>query len=137
VRVAVQLHGDPMTDFLDTLRAAGADVVTVTVYRWEPPLDPGAADELIDAIVARRVDTVTFTSAPAVEGLLHRAEVRGLRVEVVGALASHEVLACCVGPVTAAPLERLGVVGIAPERFRLAAMVKRLEEHATTVPVRP
>jgi uroporphyrinogen-III synthase len=137
VRVAVQLHGDPMTDFLDTLRAAGADVVTVTVYRWEPPLDPAATDELIDAIVARRVDTVTFTSAPAVEGLVHRAGVRGVRSAVVGALASREVLACCVGPVTAAHLERLGVVGIAPERFRLAAMVKRLEEHAASVPVAP
>jgi uroporphyrinogen-III synthase len=133
VRVAVQLHGDPMTDFLGALRAARADVVTVTVYRWEPPPDLDAVDALIDAIVAREVDTVTFTSAPSVEGLVHRASARGVRAEVVGALASREVLATCVGPVTAAPLERLGVVGIAPERFRLGAMVKRLEEHAASV----
>jgi uroporphyrinogen-III synthase len=130
VRIAVQLHGDPMTDFLAALRSAGADVVTVTVYRWEPPPDLAAVDTLIDAILAREVDTVTFTSAPSVEGLVHRASARGLRSEVVAALASGEVLATCVGPVTAAPLERLGVVGIAPERFRLGSMVKRLEEHA-------
>ncbi|MFC5142280.1 uroporphyrinogen-III synthase [Actinomycetospora rhizophila] len=130
VRVAVQLHGDPMTEFLGALREAGADVVTVPVYRWEPPPDLPAVDALIDAIVAREVDTVTFTSAPSVEGLVHRASTRGLREEVLAALRSGEVLACCVGPVTAAPLERLGVVGIAPERFRLGAMVKRLEEHA-------
>ena len=130
VRIAVQLHGDPMSDFLASLRSAGADVVTVTVYRWEPPPDLPAVDALLDAIVAREVDTVTFTSAPAVEGLVHRAGTRGLREEVLAALRSRDVLACCVGPVTAAPLERLGVVGIAPERFRLGAMVKRLEEHA-------
>jgi uroporphyrinogen-III synthase len=130
VRVAVQLHGDPMTDFLGALRSAGADVVTVPVYRWEPPPDLPAVDALIDAIVARDVDTVTFTSAPAVEGLVHRAAARGLREAVLEALRSGEVLACCVGPVTAAPLERLGVTGIAPDRFRLGAMVKRLEEHA-------
>lgn len=130
VRVAVQVHGDPMTEFLGALRAAGADVVPVPVYRWEPPPDPSGADALIDAIVAREVDAVTFTSAPAVEGLLHRAEARRVREDVLGALRSGEVLACCVGPVTAAPLERRGVAGIAPERFRLAAMVKRLEEHA-------
>ncbi|MDD7937820.1 uroporphyrinogen-III synthase [Actinomycetospora lutea] len=133
VRIAVQLHGDPMTEFLGALRSAGADVVTVPVYRWEPPPDLPAVDALIDAIVARDVDTVTFTSAPAVEGLVHRASARGLRDEVLAALGSGEVLACCVGPVTAAPLERLGVVGIAPERFRLGAMVKRLEEHARSL----
>lgn len=133
VRIAVQLHGDPMTDFLGALRAAGADVVTVPVYRWEPPPDLPAVDALIDAIVARAVDTVTFTSAPSVEGLVHRAEARGLREEVLAALRSGEVLACCVGPVTAAPLARLGVEGISPERFRLGAMVRRLEEHARTV----
>ncbi|MHC1559790.1 uroporphyrinogen-III synthase [Actinomycetospora sp. C-140] len=133
VRIAVQLHGDPMTDFLAALRSAGAEVVTVAVYRWEPPPDLAAVDALIDAVVAREVDTVTFTSAPAVEGLVHRATARGVRDEVLSALASGEVLATCVGPVTAAPLERLGVVGIAPERFRLGAMVKRLEEHASSV----
>ncbi|MEJ2864836.1 uroporphyrinogen-III synthase [Actinomycetospora flava] len=133
IRIAVQLHGDPMTDFLATLRAEGADVVTVPVYRWEPPPDLPAVDALIDAIVERDVDTVTFTSAPSVEGLVHRAEARGLREEVLAALRSGDVLACCVGPVTAAPLERLGVVGISPERFRLGAMVKRLEEHARSV----
>ncbi|GAA4943075.1 uroporphyrinogen-III synthase [Actinomycetospora succinea] len=133
VRIAVQLHGDPMTDFLGALRGAGADVVTVPVYRWEPPPDLPAVDALIDAIVERDVDTVTFTSAPSVEGLVHRAAARGLREEVVEALRSGDVLACCVGPVTAAPLERLGVVGIAPERFRLGAMVRRLEEHARSL----
>src|SRR5918997_288194 len=137
VRVAVQLHGDPMTDFLGALRDAGADVVTVGVYRWEPPPDLPAVDALLDAILAREVDTVTFTSAPAVEGLVHRATARGQREQVIEALRSREVLACCVGPVTAAPLARLGVEGIAPERFRLGAMVKRLEEHALSASVSP
>lgn len=136
-RIVVQRHGDPMTDFLAALRSAGAAVTTVDVYRWEPPPDLPAVDALIDAIVARGVDTVTFTSAPAVEGLVHRADARGMRAEVVDALRAGAdgggVLACCVGPVTAAPLERLGVIGIAPERFRLGAMVKRLEEHARAV----
>lgn len=127
-RIAVQLHGDPMTAFLDALRAAGADVVEVHVYRWEPPPDLPAVDSLIAAIVSREVDAVTFTSAPAVEGLVHRAEAVGRREELLGALRG-EVLACAVGPVTAAPLDRLDVPSIAPERFRLGAMVKRLEEH--------
>jgi uroporphyrinogen-III synthase len=132
-RVAVQLHGDPMTSFLAALREAGADVVLVHVYRWEPPPDLPAVDALIAAIVDRELDAVTFTSAPAVEGLLHRAEVRGRTDELLAALRAGPdgtgVLACAVGPVTAAPLDARGVPSIAPDRFRLGAMVRRLEEH--------
>jgi uroporphyrinogen-III synthase len=130
VRVAVQLHGDPMTEFLAALRDAGADVTTIRVYRWEPPPDLPAVDALIDAVLAGGVDTVTFTSAPAVDGLIHRAQARGCHDELVAALRGP-VLACSVGPVTSAPLDRLGVPSIAPERFRLGAMVKRLEAHVT------
>jgi uroporphyrinogen-III synthase len=132
-RVAVQLHGDPMTSFLAALREAGADVVEVHVYRWEPPPDLPAVDALIAAIVDRELDTVTFTSAPAVEGLLYRAEVVGRAEELLAALRGGPdgagVLACAVGPVTAAPLDARGVPSIAPDRFRLGAMVRRLEEH--------
>lgn len=128
LRITVQLHGDPMTDFLDALREAGAEVATVRVYRWEPPPDLPAVDALIDAVLAGELDTVTFTSAPAVDGLVHRAAVRGCRDGLLAALRGP-VLACSVGPVTSAPLDRLGVPSIAPDRFRLGAMVKRLEAH--------
>jgi uroporphyrinogen-III synthase len=132
-RVAVQLHGDPMTAFLGALREQGADVVEVPVYRWEPPPDLPAVDGLIAAILAGELDAVTFTSAPAVEGLLHRAETLGRTDALLAAFRGgpdgEGVLACAVGPVTAAPLEVRGVPSIAPDRFRLGAMVRRLEEH--------
>ena len=35
---------------------------------------------------------------------------------------------------TAAPLEDRGVPSIAPDRFRLGAMVRRLEEHVAGTP---
>jgi uroporphyrinogen-III synthase len=137
-RIAVQLHGDPMTTFLSDLRAAGADVVEVAVYRWEPPPDLAAVDALVAAIVDRELDAVTFTSAPAVEGLLHRAEALGRTDDVLASLrggpGGSGVLACAVGPVTAAPLERRDVPSIAPDRFRLGAMVRRLEEHVAGTP---
>ncbi len=135
-RVAVQLHGDPMTDFLAALRDAGADVVEVRVYRWEPPPDLRAVDALTDAVIAGSVDVVTFTSAPAVDGLVHRARERGVLDALLDALRAR-VLACAVGPVTAAPLDRLDVPSIAPDRFRLGAMVKRLEEHVARAATTP
>ncbi|MFF2816588.1 uroporphyrinogen-III synthase [Kitasatospora cineracea] len=124
-RIAVQLHGAPLPGFVESLRAAGADVVEVPVYRWLPPADPGPLDRLLDAACTGAVDAVTFTSAPAAISLLERAAERGRTEELLHALR-RDVLAVCVGPVTAAPLDALDVPTVWPERMRLGAMVQTL-----------
>lgn len=124
-RIAVQLHGDPLAGFVAALREAGADVVPVPVYRWLPPLDPAPLDRLTDDVIARRIDALTFTSAPAVSSLLERAGRRGVREALVTALR-EDVLAACVGPVTAAPLADAGVPSVQPDRFRLGPLVQVL-----------
>ncbi|MEU1461019.1 uroporphyrinogen-III synthase [Streptomyces sp. NPDC005727] len=124
-RIAVQLHGEPLPGFVEALRAGGAEVVPVPVYRWMPPEDIGPVDRLLDAVAARAVDALTFTSAPAAASLLSRAEERGLLGEVLVALG-HDVLPACVGPVTALPLQARGVDTVQPERFRLGPLVQLL-----------
>ncbi|MET8285461.1 uroporphyrinogen-III synthase [Streptomyces sp. NPDC048448] len=137
-RIAVQLHGEPLPGFVESLRAAGAEVVPVPVYRWMPPEDIGPVDRLLDATVARGLDALTFTSAPAAASLLSRAEGRGLLPELLAAL-HHDVLAACVGPVTALPLQAHGVTTVQPERFRLGPLVQllcqELPGRARTLPV--
>ncbi len=124
-RIVVQLHGEPLPDFTDALRRAGADVVEVPVYRWLAAEDIRPLTRLVDQVLAGQVDCVTFTSAPAVASLLTTAGER--RTALVKALSS-DVLAACVGPVTAAPLERLGVPTVQPERARLGALVRTVVE---------
>lgn len=124
-RIAVQLHGDPLSDFVGSLRAAGAEVLGVPVYRWMPPEDIAPVDRLIDATVARHVDALTFTSAPAAASLLRRAGERGLRADLLDALRTG-VVPACVGPVTAVPLVEEDVATVQPERFRLAPLVQVL-----------
>ncbi|MFI1923601.1 uroporphyrinogen-III synthase [Streptomyces sp. NBC_00080] len=124
-RVAVQLHGEPLPGFVESLRVAGAEVVGVPVYRWMPPEDVSPLDRLLDAAVSRGLDAITFTSAPAAASLLSRAEERGLLPELLTALA-HDVLPACVGPVTALPLQGHGVDTVQPERFRLGPLVQLL-----------
>ncbi|MFF0460960.1 uroporphyrinogen-III synthase [Streptomyces mexicanus] len=124
-RVAVQLHGEPLPGFVESLRAAGAEVVGVPVYRWMPPEDPGPLDRLLDAAVTRGLDALTFTSAPAAASLLARAEERGMLPELLEAFR-HGVLPACVGPVTAVPLQARGVETVQPERFRLGPLVQLL-----------
>ena len=79
------------------------------VYRWMPPEDIAPLDRLLDA--GRRAAAwtrVTFTSAPAAASPAARAEERGLLRRAAAALR-HDVLAACVGPVTALPLQAQGV----------------------------
>ncbi|MFF9042021.1 uroporphyrinogen-III synthase [Streptomyces sp. NPDC014892] len=137
-RVAVQLHGEPLPGFVESLRAGGAEVVGVPVYRWMPPEDLAPMDRLLDVTVTRGVDALTFTSAPAAASLLSRAEDRGLLPELLNAL-NHDVLPACVGPVTALPLQAHGVDTVQPQRFRLGPLVQllcqELPGRARTLPI--
>jgi uroporphyrinogen-III synthase len=124
-RIGIQLHGEPLPGFMEALIEAGAEVVGVPVYRWMPPEDIAPVDRLLDAVVSRALDAVSFTSAPAAAAFLDRAERRGIQNEVLDALR-HDVLPACVGPVTALPLEVREVQTFQPERFRLGPLVQLL-----------
>ncbi|MFC7326990.1 uroporphyrinogen-III synthase [Marinactinospora rubrisoli] len=138
LRVAVQLHGEPLPDFCAALRMAGAEVVEVPVYRWTTPEDVAPLDRLIEAVAAGQVDAVTFTSAPAAAGLLARTRVTGAERRLIAALRGG-ALAMCVGPVTAGPLMARDIPAVWPARARIGALVKRLAEElpesAPTLPV--
>jgi len=139
--VLVQMHGAAGVEELEPLVAAGARVRTVTPYHWRAPRDPDAVDRLLDAVVARTLDALTFTAAPAVVALLDAASARGLREEVVAAMAAGRpgageggVLACAVGDVTAAPLRAVGVEPLVPARWRLGALMRELSQHLADEP---
>jgi uroporphyrinogen-III synthase len=126
-RIAVQLHGEALPDVVDGLRARGADVIEVPVYRWVPPEDDVPLRQLIEATAAGTLDSVAFTSAPAATSFLRSAQEYGLGPAVHAALCDG-VVAACVGPVTAAPLVAAGLPVIVPERGRLGALVREIVE---------
>ena len=131
-RIALQLHGatedwDPFPEFLDELRAGGAEVVPIRVYRWKPVPAGGEFDQLIKQVAQRQFDAVTFTSAPAVAATLMRAGDLGISDQLLNALRA-DVRAMCVGPVTAQPLARLSVPTSSPQRMRLVALARHIAE---------
>ncbi len=126
-RVAVQLHGEPLPDLVQTLRMAGAEVIEVQVYRWVLPEDTAPLERLVQAVIGGAVDTVAFTSAPAAASFLRAAREQGLGDGVQAALRSS-VVPACVGPVTAGPFQRAGIAVIQPDRARLGALVREIVE---------
>ncbi|GAA2372326.1 uroporphyrinogen-III synthase [Nonomuraea africana] len=127
-RIAVQLHGEPLTGFVAELRAAGADVIEVPVYRWLPYRDTSPLRRLVSQAISGGVDAVAFTSAPAVLAMLGSARADGLEDALLAAFGGR-VVAACVGPVTAQPLVAKGVPVLQPERSRLGALARTLARH--------
>ncbi len=127
VRVVVQEHGQSLESAVRWLRDRGADVAVVTVYRIAVPEDPAPLHELAERVAGRELQAVTFTSAPAVDAFMAAAERTGREADVVTAL-SGPVLAACVGPVTASAFDAWRVPTVHPDRSRLAAMVRQVED---------
>ncbi|GLZ75633.1 uroporphyrinogen-III synthase [Actinorhabdospora filicis] len=130
-RLAAVIHGAAREDVLAALRRRhGAAVHPIEVHRWTLPPDLAPAQRLVDAIGARRVDAVTFTSAPAVAALLRVADDEA--AALVAALRG-DVLAAAVGPVSATALRRLGIPATQPPRARLTALARTV---AVALPAR-
>ncbi len=125
LHVAVQHHGSGSDGLDDLLLLLGARVTSLVVYRWGPPPDPSAVSRAVRLVADAQVDAVAFTSAPGVVEFLAASQREGLRDAVVAAMAGA-VLPATVGPVTAAPLQELGLSPLVPDRFRMGALVREL-----------
>lgn len=126
-RVVLQEHGQSLAVEAEALRRAGALVTVLSTYRCEAADDLTPVFGLVERVVTREVEAVTFTSAPAVTTLIQVAAALGLRDELVEAFR-RDVVAMCVGPVTAQAWSAHGVPAPYPARSRLGAMVRALEE---------
>lgn len=132
VRIAVQLHGattewEPLPDFCEVLRAAGAEVLPVPVYRWNIHPDVDRIDKMVFAVIRGDLDAITFTSAPAAAAILTRAKELGKLPQFTHAMRTS-VPVFCVGSVTAGPLAALQIPTTYPQRFRLGALARLITE---------
>ena len=132
LRIAVQLHGEPLPDVVEALDVAGPRSSRCRCTGGCRPSTSPPSTACSTPSSAGGIDVVAFTSAPAAASLLARAGERQMLDDLLRALRGP-VLALCVGPVTAAPLEAADVPTVQPQRSRLGAMVRRLE---TEMPAR-
>lgn len=122
-RVAVIQHGAPAPDLSGVLRASGATVIELPVYRSAVPADPEAIDRLLEQVWSRQVHAVTFTSAAAAGHLVTAARTSGVLAQLLERF-DEDLTAICVGSVAAAPLERLGVRTVKPAQARVGDLVR-------------
>ncbi len=128
-RVAVQHHGSGADGLDELFERAGAEVVSLTVYRWGPPPDPAAVSRSVLATAQGDVDAVLFTSAPGAAEWLATAR-RESALEAIAARAdAGRLLVAAVGPITAGPLREAGIPPLVAERGRLGSLVRAVVTH--------
>lgn len=107
----------------DGLRAAGAVVEEVSIYRAVPPPDLASCAR---SALERGVDVVTFTSSSTVRHLVDALDG--------GAAALDRVVVACIGPVTAATAREVGLrVDIVAREYAAPGLVTALRDHYSLV----
>src|SRR5690606_11885702 len=92
-RIAVQQHGAG-ADGLDVVLAeAGADIVSLLVYRWGPPPDLQALADSVESAANGEIDAVVFTSAPGAEAWMAAVEDQGAATRVLARFADGSMVA--------------------------------------------
>ncbi len=121
-RVVVQEYGVSNPELLAGLRARGAVVTAVSVYRWALPEDLAPLTAAIERIGAGALDVALFTSATQVTHLVQVAEQRGARAALVPGLARAVVGS--IGPVCSAALRDAGfAVDCEPSHPKMGPLV--------------
>ncbi len=130
--VAVQEYGEPNKIFLAELKARGASVLQVPVYRAEFPQDTAPLKNLIRDIVAGKLDVLLFTNAMQIEHAMMIARELGIAQEFKK--AAQKIAVASVGPTCTEALERFGLTAdIEPERPMMGALVARAAQKAEGV----
>lgn len=123
-RISIQEYGRANLEFVEALRLIGAEVSTISIYRWELPDDIGKLKQAVRRIARREFDVVIFTTSIQLVHLLEIAANLGLADEVESAL-KRDIVIASVGPIMTQALEERGYVpDIVPEQPKMAPLVR-------------
>jgi uroporphyrinogen-III synthase len=121
-RVVVQEYGSANPELLAGLRARGAEVTSLPVYRWALPEDLVPLHGAIRRIVGGALDVALFTSATQVTHLLQVAAGVGAQAQLAPALA-HAVVGS-IGPICSEALRAAGLpVDLEPTHPKMGPLV--------------
>jgi uroporphyrinogen-III synthase len=128
-RVAVQEYGVPTPDLYSGLRARGAEVFAVHVYKWEPPEDTGPLKEAVTALSRGEIDVAMFTSSVQIYHLFQFADQMNLRQQVLQGLETTMVAS--IGPTTSGTLREHGIrVDMEPSHPKMGLLVKEAADRS-------
>jgi uroporphyrinogen-III synthase len=137
-RVVAQIETDAQHELCHALRAVGAVVVEVATSQFAAPTHMDVVRRLNDLVTRRHVDAVVLAGGVVAQNLVDQAIADACLDDVLNAFVG-DVMAVCLGPLTAAPLIARGVPVVRaaePVPRSLAALVlSELPKRAIVVEV--
>jgi uroporphyrinogen-III synthase len=128
--VAVQEYGMPNPELIMVLRARGASVTPVTIYRWDLPEDLAPLEQAVQRICNRWCHAVVFLSSVQLTNLLRIAERTSMRDAVLLAF-QQDIVTVSIGPVMTDALIREGLrPDFAPKHPKLGVCIRQFAEQA-------
>lgn len=128
-RIVVQHHGAGADGLDELLESAGADVLSVTVYRWGPPPNPEVVRRSAQQAASGEADAVLFTSAPGAASWIAVATEAGVLDSIRSRAESGRLLLASVGPITAGPLHAAQLPTTIADRGRLGSLARTVIAH--------
>jgi uroporphyrinogen-III synthase len=127
--VAIQEYGRSNPELLEGLRARGADVTAVRVYRWDLPEDTAPLEEAVRRLAAGEFQAALFTTSIQIAHLVRVAARAGLEDGVLGAL--RNMLVASIGPTTTEALEEFGIrPALEPSHPKMGILVQEAAQRA-------
>lgn len=131
-RVAVQEYGASNPQLLDGLRARGALVTRVPVYRYGLPDDTQPLQDAARSVAEGRIDVALFTTSMQVVHLLAIAREHHLEQQVRDGLGAIAVAS--IGPTTSEELREQGIaIDIEASHPKMGFLVREAAERAAGI----
>jgi uroporphyrinogen-III synthase len=128
-RIAVQEYGRSNTELLAALRARGAEVTPVRVYKWDLPEDLEPLREAATRLAAGEFEVVLVTTAVQIAHLFRVAREMGIDDAVESAL--HQMVVASIGPTTTEALEEFGIApDLEPSLPKMGVLVQETAARA-------
>ena len=132
LRIAIQEYGIVNKDLAEGLTERGAQVRSVSVYRWALPDDVEPLKRTLRSILDGKVSVVFFTSAAQVD---HIVKLLGATDELAALRdALGETMVVSIGPMTSQRLRHHHVpVDFEPSHSKMGVLVKEASEHVVEI----
>lgn len=131
-RIAVQEYGAADENAYHMLKQAGAEVLSVPIYRWELPTDIGPLESAIQQTIDGQFSILVFTSAQQIRHVLLVAEKLDQKENWLA--AANKCVIASIGPTCSAAIVEAGLsVDIEPDPPKLGPLVKQVAEQAANL----
>ena len=132
LRVAVQEYGAPCNELLEGLKARGAHVTPLPVYRWSLPEDTAPLRQAAKCLANGDMDVVLFTSAVQVAHLFQVAAE--MRIEESLRNGIERTVIVSIGPTTSERLRSMGLhADLEASRPKMGFLVREAAERSAEI----